>query len=85
MRLNNDRSVRIVLHSEELPWQPSPAAGVQRRLLSREGGEDARATSVVRYAPGAAFSAHLHPQGEEILVLARVCHQPLSTPMKSTT
>jgi anti-sigma factor ChrR (cupin superfamily) len=70
MRLNTDRSVRTVLRSEELPWQPSPAAGIQRRLLSREGGEDARATSVVRYAPGAAFSAHVHPQGEEILVLS---------------
>jgi anti-sigma factor ChrR (cupin superfamily) len=69
MNLNSDLSIRVVLHSEELPWQPSPAAGVQRRLLSREGGEDARATSVVRYAPGATFSAHAHPQGEEILVL----------------
>lgn len=29
----------------------------------------ARATSVVRYAPGARFDAHLHELGEEILVL----------------
>jgi anti-sigma factor ChrR (cupin superfamily) len=67
--LNIDLSVRAVLHSEDLPWQPSPVAGVERRLLSREGGEDARATSVVRYEPGATFSAHAHPQGEEIMVL----------------
>ncbi len=69
MRLNTDLSVRVVLRSEELPWQRSPAAGVQRRLLSREGDEDARAISVVRYEPGATFSAHTHPQGEEIMVL----------------
>lgn len=69
MRLNSDPTIRVVLHSEELPWQPSPAAGVQRRLLAREGGEDARATSVVRYEPGATFSQHAHPLGEEIMVL----------------
>jgi anti-sigma factor ChrR (cupin superfamily) len=69
MNLNNDLSKRIVLRPTELPWQPSPVAGVQRRLLAREGGEDARATSIVRYAPGAAFPSHAHPQGEEIVVL----------------
>ena len=70
MNLNTDTSVRVVLQSNDLPWQPSPAAGVQRRLLAREGTEDARATSVVRYEPGAVFSIHAHPQGEEIIVLS---------------
>jgi anti-sigma factor ChrR (cupin superfamily) len=42
---------------------------VHRRLLERDGGEVARATSVVRYAPGATFDSHLHELGEEILVL----------------
>jgi anti-sigma factor ChrR (cupin superfamily) len=69
MILNNDMSVRVVVRSDELPWQDSPAAGVQRRLLEREGGEDARATSIVRYIPGATFPLHTHPQGEEIVVL----------------
>ena len=69
MSLNSDPSKRVVLRSEELPWQPSPAPGVQRRLLAREGGEDSRATTVVRYEPGATFSQHAHPQGEEIVVL----------------
>ena len=67
--LNNDLSQRVVMRSAELPWLPSPAAGVQRQLLARDGGEDARATSIVRYAPGAAFPSHAHPQGEEIVVL----------------
>lgn len=69
MNLNTDTSARVVVQSAALPWQPSPMAGVQRRLLAREGGEDARATSVVRYEPGATFSSHPHPQGEEIVVL----------------
>ena len=46
--------------------------GVQRRLLDRVGGELARATSLVRYAPGAGFSRHGHDGGEEILVLEGV-------------
>ena len=46
--------------------------GVDRRQLDRIGGEVARATSVVRYAPGSRFERHLHGGGEEILVLAGV-------------
>lgn len=69
MKLNSDLTQRVVLHSTVLPWQPSPVAGVQRRLLARDGGEDATATSIVRYAPGAVFAPHAHPQGEEIVVL----------------
>lgn len=43
--------------------------GVQRRMLDRIGDEVARATSLVRYDPGSAFSAHTHTGGEEFLVL----------------
>lgn len=38
-------------------------------MLDRIGGEVARATSVVRYAPGSSFSPHTHGGGEEFLVL----------------
>ncbi len=38
-------------------------------MLERDGQEAARATSIVRYAPGAVFSSHQHDLGEEILVL----------------
>jgi len=43
--------------------------GVDRRMLDRLGDEVARATSIVRYAPGSHFSAHTHTGGEEFLVL----------------
>ncbi len=69
MQLNADFSERVVVHSAELPWLDSPIPGVQRRMLDRIGDEVARATSVVRYAPGSQFSAHVHSGGEEFIVL----------------
>ena len=38
-------------------------------MFDRIGDEVARATSIVRYAPGSAFSPHVHTGGEEFLVL----------------
>lgn len=69
MKLYADLSQRVVVHSDELPWVDSPMPGVQRKMLDRDGGEIARATSLVRYAPGSRFSAHTHGGGEEFLVL----------------
>lgn len=69
-RLNADVSLRCVVNSHKLIWQASPCTQVLRRVLARDGGEVAHATSIVRYAPGARFDSHLHELGEEILVLA---------------
>ncbi len=69
MNLNSDPTRRAAMHGDLLPWQPSPMAGVERRMLEREGGEVARATTIVRYTPSSAFSAHTHDGGEEFLVL----------------
>lgn len=69
MLLNADLNQRVVIHTNEIPWVDSPMAGVQRRMLERDGEEVARATTVVRYAPGSSFSAHTHGGGEEYLVL----------------
>ena len=44
-------------------------AGVERRMLDRLGDEVARATTVVRFAPGSSFEAHTHTGGEEYMVL----------------
>ena len=53
-------------------------------MLDRIGGEVARATSLVRYAPGACFPSHVHGGGEEFLVLDGVFsdetgHHPAGT------
>ena len=69
MEINADFSQRVVVHAAQLPWVPSPMAGVERRMLDRIGDEVARATSIVRYAPGSQFSPHTHGGGEEFLVL----------------
>ncbi|MEM7438710.1 MAG: cupin domain-containing protein [Pseudomonadota bacterium] len=69
MELNADFEKRAIVHSDEEPWVASPMKGVDRRMLDRLGDEVARATTIVRYAPGSAFSAHTHTGGEEYLVL----------------
>ncbi|MGR3512428.1 MAG: cupin domain-containing protein [Paracoccaceae bacterium] len=69
MELNANFNERVVIHSAEMDWIPSPMAGVDRRMLDRIGDEVARATSIVRYAPGSKFSAHTHTGGEEFIVL----------------
>ncbi len=71
-QLHADPALRVVVDSGALPWHPSPLAGVERRPLERDGDEVARATSLVRYAPGSRFSPHEHGGGEEFLVLEGV-------------
>ncbi|WP_439154004.1 cupin domain-containing protein [Yoonia sp.] len=69
MELNADFTQRVLIHTNDIPWKASPMAGVDRRMLDRIGDEVARATSIVRYAPGSHFSAHTHTGGEEFIVL----------------
>jgi anti-sigma factor ChrR (cupin superfamily) len=72
MELNADFTQRAVVHAAALEWAPSPIAGIERRMLDRIGGEVARATSIVRYAPHSHFSRHTHAGGEEFFVLEGV-------------
>lgn len=72
LHINADFQQRVVIHTAEQPWVDSPIPGVQRRMLDRTGDEVARATSVVRYAPGSKFSPHIHGGGEEFIVLEGV-------------
>lgn len=69
MNLNADFDQRVVVHSDEVQWQASPMPGVDRRMLDRVGDEVARATTIVRYAPGSKFSSHTHTGGEEFIVI----------------
>lgn len=69
MNFNSDFTKKAVLHTNDLEWMASPAAGVSRKYLDRIGDEVARATSIVRYEPNAFFDAHTHDGGEEIFVL----------------
>ncbi|TMV08984.1 cupin [Ruegeria sediminis] len=69
MRINADFTKRAAVHFADTDWVKSPAAGVERKMLDRIGDEVARATTIVRFAPGSAFAAHTHDGGEEFLVL----------------
>ena len=68
-RINADFAQRVVLDTDSLNWIASPQPGVERRMPDRIGGEVARATSLVRYAPNSHFPPHVHELGEEFLVL----------------
>lgn len=70
MLVNADFSRRAIVVPHEYQWVASPEDGVERVMLDRLGAEKARATSIVRYAPGAGYAHHPHPGGEEILVLS---------------
>ncbi|MCV2367691.1 cupin domain-containing protein [Roseateles oligotrophus] len=69
LKLHSDLTQPAQIDSQTLPWLPSPAAGVMRKLLHRDGDEVAIATSLVRYAPGSKFDRHTHDMGEEFFVL----------------
>ena len=69
MKINAQFDQRVLVHSEAMEWVDSPMPGVSRRPLDRVGDEVARATSIVRYAPGSHFSPHVHTGGEEFVVL----------------
>jgi hypothetical protein len=70
--LNMSFDKKVVIDTSKLEWQQSPRPGVWRKPLAREEAERGHATSIVRYEPGASFSSHDHPLGEEILVLEGV-------------
>ena len=79
MEINADFTKPALVHSASEPWVPSPMPGVERRMLDRLGDEVARATSIVRYAPGSAFSPHTHGGGEEFVVLEGVFEDEYGT------
>ncbi len=71
--LNGDLEARVIVDTRALEWTSSPSGLVDRRRVHRVGpAESGQVTSVVRYAPGASFPEHDHPDGEEIFVLEGV-------------
>ncbi len=67
---NADMQLACVVHSQTLAWVESPSRQVLRKRFHLVGAAEAgQVTSLVTYQPGASFSRHEHPDGEEILVL----------------
>ncbi|MDY7096546.1 MAG: cupin domain-containing protein [Pseudomonadota bacterium] len=74
MLVNADFDAPVTIRPQDRRWVPSPTGGVERCMLDRVSldgavGEVARATSLVRFAPGSSFPTHTHGGGEEYLVL----------------
>ncbi len=69
MQVNADLSQLALVRHADLTYVASPSAGVSRGMLSRDGDEVARATTLVRYAPDTSFPPHVHAAGEDFLVL----------------
>lgn len=69
MKIRVDFSQKEVVRPDASAWVASPQPGVDRLMLDRIGDEIARATSLVRFAPGSFFPFHEHGGGEEIFVL----------------
>ncbi|MFZ9116836.1 MAG: cupin domain-containing protein [Burkholderiaceae bacterium] len=70
LQLHANLSQRIVIRPDDYIWVDSPAEGVRRMMLDRDGDEIGRATSLVAYAPSSCFPKHTHGGGEEIFVLS---------------
>ncbi|MFT6123574.1 MAG: anti-sigma factor ChrR (cupin superfamily) [Oleiphilaceae bacterium] len=70
--LNLDFHKQVVIEAAKMDWMDSPSAGVLRKPLARAADEPGHVTSIVKYQKGASFTAHPHPMGEEIFVLAGV-------------
>jgi len=69
MKVRADFSQKFMVRPSDGEWVPSPQKGVDRLMLDRIGEEIARATSLVRFAPGSFFPHHVHGGGEEFFVL----------------
>lgn len=84
MRVRADFLERVAVVTDDLPWTASPVSGVRHRILDHIDGESARTTSIISYAPRAAFPRHEHPGGEELLVLEGLFADELGSYAKGT-
>lgn len=57
-----------VMHTGAEPWRESPCEGVRWKKL-RFDPETGESAVLLQFEPGAAYYAHVHPDGEEYLVL----------------
>jgi len=58
----------LYIDGAALPWRNTPFPGVEWKKLYFDPGSGDSAV-LLRFAAGASYGAHRHPQGEEYLVL----------------
>jgi len=62
----SDPPASLFVDSGELPWRESPHPGVEWKKLRFDGQGS---VVLLRFAPGASYGAHRHPEGEEYWVI----------------
>ncbi|KAL0488247.1 aspartate carbamoyltransferase [Acrasis kona] len=67
--INANLLLRASKNTNSIEYVPSPAKGVYRRMIERDGDEVARATTIVKYDKDVSFPKHVHGGGEEFFVL----------------
>jgi len=63
-----DAPPTLFVDTVALPWRDTPCLGVQWKKL-RFDPASGQSAVLLRFAPGARYDAHRHPQGEQYLVL----------------
>jgi hypothetical protein len=58
----------LEINTQTLEWQPTSWPGIWRKSLRSAGPSGAR-TTLLKFDPDSYMTRHLHPGGEEILVL----------------
>ena len=58
----------LFVDGASLPWRDTPCVGVQWKKLYYDAASGESAV-LLRFAPGAVYDAHRHPEGERYLVL----------------
>lgn len=58
-----------IVKSDELPWRPTPHAGVRWKKL-RYDAESGQSVVLLEFEAGARYGSHRHPAGEEYYVLS---------------
>ncbi len=72
IRIKPEPALNQLVRSRERDWQPLDEPGVSRvavKVLRFDEASGRAPTILLKFEPGASYPAHVHPGGEEILVL----------------
>lgn len=72
IRIKPEPALNPLVRSRERDWQPLHEPGVSRvavKVLRFDEASGRASTILLKFEPGASYPAHVHPGGEEILVL----------------
>ena len=72
IRIKPEPALNLLVRSRERDWKPLNEPGVSRvavKVLRFDADSGRAPTILLKFEPGASYPSHVHPGGEEILVL----------------